>query len=66
MEVLKLIKQCSDFSRDMLKFITKGSDFSREVLQFMICDNSQNRMVILRSVFEGRFSQALYFAIVIE
>ena len=51
----------------------KGSDYSREVLKFVklsshkcwVYDNSQNRMVILRGVFEGRFSQTLYFAIVI-
>ena len=72
-EVLKFMKKGSDFSREVLQFMKKGSDYSREVLKFVklssqkcwVYDNSQNRMVILRGVFEGRFSQTLYFAIVI-
>ena len=72
-EVLKFIKKGSDFSRDVLQFMKKGSDYSSEVLKFVKLsnqkcwgyDNSQNRMVILRIVFEGRFSQTLYLAIAI-
>ena len=74
-EVLKFRKKGSDFNREVevLQFMKKGSDYSREVLKFVkfssqkcwVYDNSQNRMVILRSACEGRFSQTLYFAIVI-
>ena len=72
-EVLKFMKKGNDFSREVLQFMKKGSDYSKEVLKFVkissqkcwVYDKSQNRIVILRSVFEGRFSRTLYFAIVI-
>ena len=65
-EVMKFIKKGSDFSREVLQFMKKGSDYSREVLKFVklssqkcwVYDNSQNRMVILRGVFEGGFQKA--------